>query len=451
VERDRYTINYRRAEARQVMSWIDAGQSGCLVGLRGAGKSNFLRFLLREDVRHHYLARNCPDTVFVLVSFLALTECSEWAVYELILDRLLDPVCRQCADEARDLASCHRRIMRSRDPLAARQALERCVGLLCRRPAQRVVLLLDEFDAVFGTLDPSLFRCLRAIRDAHKGQVVYVVVVADELIRLRDDLAQVEHFLRLVNRNLCYLGPYCQADAQQMARYLASQRSLELSPRDAARLVELSGGHAGLLKATVSLLWSAGFEGNLAKLPPVLAGEPALQAECRKVWDGLLEDEQGALCALVSGVHADPAALGSLRRRGLVREAGSQPPASSIFSPLFAGFVRRQTPPSMEGTVISRSPPVVQIDGRPVGDLTELEFELLCTLYERRGQVCTKDELIEHVYRQRYDRMRGGVPDGTLQTLISRLRAKIEPDPGRPRYVLTVRGAGYKFVERDAA
>ena len=450
MEQDRYTITYREAEARQVMSWIGAGQSGCLIGLRGAGKSNFLRFLLREDVQQHYLAHDCANTVFVLVSFLALTERTEWAVYELILDRLLAPVCLQCAEEASGLTSRHRRIMRSRDPLAARQALEQCVGLLCQRPVQRVVLLLDEFDAVFQTLDPSLFRCLRAIRDAHKGQVVYIVVVADELTCLRDDLGEVEHFLRLVTRNVCNLGPYCKADAQRMACYLAAQRSLKLSRDDAAHLVELSGGHAGLLKATLSLLWSAGFEGKLAKLDPVLANEPALQAECRKVWDGLLEGEQGALCALASGLRVDPAALGSLQRRGLVRETGPQPPTFSMFSPLFADFVRRQTPPSLERTVISRSPPNVQIDGRPVADLTELEFEVLCTLYERRGQVCTKDELIEHVYRLQYDRMKGGVTDGALQTLISRLRAKIEPDPGRPRYVVTVRGVGYKLVEPDA-
>jgi DNA-binding response OmpR family regulator len=63
--------------------------------------------------------------------------------------------------------------------------------------------------------------------------------------------------------------------------------------------------------------------------------------------------------------------------------------------------------------------------------------------------VCTKDELIANVYRQQYDRMKGGVTDEALQTLISRLRDKIEPDRRRPRYVVTIRGEGYKFVEPD--
>lgn len=448
MERDRYTITYREAEAREVMSWVKAGQSGCLVGLRGAGKSNFLRFLLCEDVQRHYLGQDCADFAFVLINFLALTERTEWAVYELILDRLLGQLPLLGIGGAEEMASLHREAMRSRDLLAAQRAVARCVDLLCQRPAQRVVLLFDEFDAMFRALDPSLFRCLRAIRDAHKGQVSYVVVASDELACLRDDLTQVEHFYRLVSRNARGLGPYSQADTRQMIHHLVSQRSIELSEDDTTRLVELSGGHAGLLKATLSLLWNARYEGDLAKLAPALNDEPAVRAECQKVWDSLPESEQAALCTLAGGAQADPPTLRRLQRKGLVREGQPAPP---LFSPLFADFVRQQTPSPLGGTVISRSPPIVQIDGQPVEGLTELEFETLCHLYEHRGQVCTKDDLIENVYRQQYDRMKGGVTDAALQTLISRLRAKIEPDPGHPRHVITVRREGYKFVEPDAA
>jgi DNA-binding response OmpR family regulator len=53
--------------------------------------------------------------------------------------------------------------------------------------------------------------------------------------------------------------------------------------------------------------------------------------------------------------------------------------------------------------------------------------------------------LIENVYRQRYDRMAGGVGDEALQALVSRLRTKVEP----PRHIVTVRGEGYRFVESE--
>ncbi len=436
----RYTLAYRATQARQVMDWVRAGQSGCLIGLRGAGKSNFFHFLLRQDVQQHYLGPDHANFVLVLIDLLALVERADWVIYSRILDRLLDKLdlLKIEKETVQELRALYQRVVRSRDPLNAQRAVERFMDVFCQQPQGRVVLLLDEFDAVFRSLDPSLFRCLRAIRDMHKDQVSYIITVASDLAHLRDDLAPVEHFYRLVSRNTCGLGPYDAADARRMIDYLASRRSVELGATDIARLIELSGGHAGLIKATLSLLWGAHQDGGLAELTPGLSGEPAIQTECRKVWDSLPESEQAALRALARGMHADPLALHSLEIKGLVQRG-------RLFSPLFADFI----PLPAQGLSVRRSPPVVQIADRRVETLTELEFETLAFLYERQGQVCTKDELIANVYRQQYDRMAGGVSDEALQTLISRLRNKIEPERQRPRYIVTVRGEGYKLVEPD--
>lgn len=446
MELERYPITYRAAEVRQIMDWIKAGQSGCIVGLHGGGKSNILYFLLDEKARRHYLGPGRADFLFVLVNMLALTECTEWATCELILDRLLGEICPPAIESevAEEVTALHREAMQARDLFTAERALERCVDTLCQRPGQRVVMLFSDFDAVFQALGPHLFRCLRAIYEAHKGQVSYIVVVASELDRLRDNLAAVDPFYRLVGRNVCYLGPFYEADAQYVVRYEAALRSAELDEADVARLVALSGGHAGTIKAILSLLWDTHRGDSLAELALSLEDEPTVQVECRKLWGSLAESEQAALCTLAAGRQTEPTALGHLQRRGLVQESQTGP---RLFSPLFAAFVRRQAPPPVQGTLVSRSPRIVQIEGRQVKDLTELEFELLCYLYEQRGRVCSKDELIEHVYRRQYERMAGGVSDEALHALVSRLRAKIEPDRERPVYVVTVRREGYKFVE----
>jgi len=440
ADQHRYTLAYRAAEARQVMGWIKAGQSGCLVGLRGAGRSNFLHFLLREDVRQYYLGQSYVDFALVLIDLLALTDHAEWAVYELILDRLsaqfgslgIEP------EIAKEIELRHQDVMWAMNPLMAQRTVERCVDALCRKPAQHVVLFFDEFDAVFGTVH-SLFRCLRAARDAHKGQVSYIVAVTSELAYQRDNIDEAEHFYRLVSRNVCGLGPYSEADARQMIGYLASQRSIELSEQDTTRLIGLSGGHAGLLKAILGPLEDVHQESDKARLILALQNEPTVQAECRKIWNGLLESERTAVCNLASAMQADSTTFNRLELKGLIPESHSDSPI--LFSPLFADFCRQHSPPSKEGMVIDRSLRIVIINGQRV-ELTELEFEMLCYLYEHQGRVCTKDELIENVYHQQYERMVGGVTDEALQILISRLRAKIEP----PRYILTVRGEGYKFV-----
>lgn len=68
------------------------------------------------------------------------------------------------------------------------------------------------------------------------------------------------------------------------------------------------------------------------------------------------------------------------------------------------------------------------------------EFELLEMLLRNSGRVMTRVQLIDRVWGSDY------VGDTkTLDVHIKRLRAKVEPDPGNPRHILTVRGLGYKF------
>ncbi len=439
---NRYTLSYRAAEAKKIMGWIKSGQCSCLVGLRGAGKSNFLRFLLRSDVQQHYLGRDYSKFAFVHIDLLSLVDHSSWAVYELILNRMVaqfDTLGAKNKSIA-DIASLHDEIMRRQDPLVAQRAIERYLNALLSRPSQRLVILFDEFNAVVETVDSSLFRSLRALRDAHKGRLIYIVVGSDDFAHLRSDRAESEHFYRLVSRNTCWLGPYNLADARQMVDYLAGQRSLELAPADTAHLIELCGGHAGLLKAVLTLLSNAPPKLNIKNQTRTLISEPTIEAECQQIWHNLLESEQVALRVLVNGTQIKPEMLTQLEFKGLVHT--SRP--SIVFSLLFNEFVQRQSPSPEKGLSVDSATGKVHINGELIATLKGLELDELCYLYEHRGKTCTKDDIMENVYRQHY---KNGVSDQMLQTLTARLRKKVEPDPKRPRYILTIRGEGYKLVE----
>jgi len=81
----------------------------------------------------------------------------------------------------------------------------------------------------------------------------------------------------------------------------------------------------------------------------------------------------------------------------------------------------------------------VSLDGRRV-ELTPTEFRLLETLASHPNQVFTRMQLI--------DRVQGHAFEGyerTVDAHIKNLRAKVEPDPRTPRYIVTVYGVGYRF------
>ena len=86
----------------------------------------------------------------------------------------------------------------------------------------------------------------------------------------------------------------------------------------------------------------------------------------------------------------------------------------------------------------------VTVDGQRQ-TLTMHEYELLCALARNAGRVLTRDQLLEQMKGDHADE----AFDRSIDVHVSRLRQKIEPDPRHPRYVKTVRGAGYLLARES--
>ncbi len=98
-------------------------------------------------------------------------------------------------------------------------------------------------------------------------------------------------------------------------------------------------------------------------------------------------------------------------------------PTGATFGPVAVDFVRRE----------------VTVGGVPT-HLSRREFELLALLLTPARRVWTRDELIDRLWPDR------DLSDSrTLDTHVHRLRAKLEPDPAAPRYLVTVRGVGFRI------
>lgn len=84
---------------------------------------------------------------------------------------------------------------------------------------------------------------------------------------------------------------------------------------------------------------------------------------------------------------------------------------------------------------------IVNSNGNNV-ELTNYEFQVLCLLAENSGRVFSKEQIYEVIWKEPCY----GMADNVM-SVIRRIRKKIEPDPQKPIYILTVWGMGYKFNE----
>jgi len=115
------------------------------------------------------------------------------------------------------------------------------------------------------------------------------------------------------------------------------------------------------------------------------------------------------------------------RMRALMRRAGGV----SLFSlPTL----------SVGGLTLDPATRTVQVADQSPHRLTHLEFRLLYTLMLHRGHIISTENIVERVwgYTGRGDRE-------LVRGLVRRLRAKVEPDPRSPTYIVTVPSVGYSF------
>ncbi len=98
---------------------------------------------------------------------------------------------------------------------------------------------------------------------------------------------------------------------------------------------------------------------------------------------------------------------------------------------------------SIDGLEVDPEKHSVTRDGRPIA-LTASEYKILLALMSFPGKAFSREELLSHCYQNS-----DAVIDRVVDVHIGKLRHKIEDDPAQPRFIVTVRGHGYRFSEDE--
>lgn len=439
--------NFRASEVNEILDTLNAGESCTIVGIGSVGKSNLLRFLGQEDVLHAKFGEESSSFLFVYLDANKLLKKSLWGLWELILHQLLLSLMDHGADDAaiQAIDNLHQR---STDPSTRHLALryvDRAIRMVCRQLGLRVVFLIDEFDTLCRMLPARGFSALRALRDDHKYQLMYVVAVRLELSRLRKEIEEIEAFEELVSLNTIWLGPYLEDDARYMLRRLEARHTTRLDKETTEHLLAATGGHPGLLRAAYRVAID-----NPDDLSRALALSSLVEDECRRLWLSLSTEEQRAIAMLANAVDSGSQqsdSLEPLRHKRVIGGTWADP--SGIFSPLFAEYISERRPVVGARIYVDRKRRIMWVNGRTVKKLSPLEYQFIEYLEARRGQVCSRDDLAEHLYPEDVALGAEGVTDARIDAIVKRVRKQIKSAGGNPKYVLTVRGHGFRLVDTD--
>ncbi len=210
-----------------------------------------------------------------------------------------------------------------------------------------------------------------------------------------------------------------------------------------------------ILRALQTNLRGAGYEVETAETAEQALAAAALKPPDAVIVDLVLPDRSGTeVCRELRRWSSAPilvlSVVGEEREKVAALDAGADDYVEKPFGidELLARLraaLRRAGPPGgpvleIGDLVVDLDKRSVEIGGKPV-QLTPHEFELLRVLAQNEGKLLTHPTLLREVWGPAY-----GDESHYLHVYVSNLRRKIEPDPARPRYLLTEPGAGYRLV-----
>lgn len=444
-------LPFRSADIDFILRTIAEGQSSSVVGLSNVGKSAFLRTVCQPDVLDRVLGKRANELVFVYVDCNLMLTLTSQGFYEVTLRAAQDVLNRIGAPQSilEPLNGLYHTIVEPPSEFAVPLAFNDAIDVISRNLERQIVILFDEFDEPFEHLDSRVLLNLRALSDKFGKRLSFVVATTTPL-RARSTDSDVSEFIELFVGRQRMLGMLTDAEAKMLAADWAGAEGAALNDHELDFIVEQAGGHAGLIQAVTRIVLKVGAGAPDESRDQALAlarerqeDDQTARAECSKLWRQLEEAERNALIDLVLDPQTSIEAsyLNGLREKGVLI---SEPPR--LFSAHFLGFVRRQRrarQAAQAGVWVDVDAGEVSVDGQPVPTLTDLEYRLLLLLWGRLDKLCDKFQIVEGVWGQDYI---DEVDDARIEKLVSRLRAKLEEDPGNPRYLVTVRGRGYKLV-----
>lgn len=432
-------ITYRAELLKDLLPRLFVGECCSLLGVGGVGKSNLTQFMQRLDVQAAY-GGNEHTWIVLIDAYRRLRgeHSVEYAIYEqMIHGVIMEAERRICSSELISWATdLHSRIIDQRSAHLAHRYLERICDRLCKQTGVQLIFVFDQFEDLWVSLEAGFFLSLRSLRDQYKYEVVYLVLTRAPLRRLRTDLSAVESFWELFSPHTYGLGMYSPRDAVDMLARLATRAQISLDDASQEQLLTLSGCHPALLR---TLFWTFSSSPEQVWDVDQAASINTVAEECCKLWEDLSPDEQLAARALANKVSPESTstALIDLRLKSLAVGAPIK-----LFSPVFAAYIQQIHSANAHGIVVDLPLRTVFMDGQPLPEkLARLEFKLIVYLARHTERVCSRDEILQELYKDKVLEAN----DQRLDTLLHRLRESLREDARRPRYLVIHRGLGVQL------
>jgi len=388
-----FPIAYRADVVSKIFENISKRESFSFIGMEDNCKINVLRFLsTRTDIQKKYLGNKTDKYLYVLTDLNELMEPTVTGFYHLVALSLIEAL----KNEKIDFSFLNNIFIDS--PQILLKSLKEDFAKAIEKTGKTIVLIFNEFDVVSQNLNIDLItRNLVALRNIARFNIIFIFTL------LRPVNLPYSFYKKTV-----WMTPFSGKDALGVISRNEGRYEVSLSSSQKEKIIELSGGHAGMIKFMVQ---------NLADVNP-------------KTTDAKIKglDEVGDVCLqnerLLSPLtDIEKSKLKNNQYDELLLKLGFQIKINGkarCFSPALEKYLRKNkgcTPLFC----FDKENNEIYFFGKPITkELTLKEFSLMKLLIDSPDKIFKRDEIMEKIWEN------GEYPsDWAFDKLISRLRKKL--------------------------
>lgn len=433
-----YPDTTRQKEIEKILSFIKEGNSCQIVSMAGVGRSNLLGLLsYNRNVRIKHLGLNQKNFHFVLLNFSEirkkpLVEATKF-IFLSILDSLRERGMKKDYDYINKI---FKESVEFNDELVLFNGLKKIIDYFALEKNLTLVLLFDRFEEYVPMLTSEFFANLRILRNRAKYHFSIII----SLNRPLEDLIEPQlfaDFFEYIAGRIIYLPILDKTGLDFRISYLEKVTGKKLNKITIDKALILTKGHGRLTILVLETILSLEkLPENNKQLIEYLLSQRPIRSALFAIWNYLNPSEQQYFI----DKFQEPIFLEQIE---LCYNGKTTIP---LFDEFIKHFILDNKQKTINNKIIfDKNTNEIKKGETIISDsLTSFEFKLLKYLMLNKEKIIAKDEIINIVWGDKTTTL--GVTDQALDQLIFRLRKKIENNPNKPEYILTIKGRGFRFA-----
>lgn len=392
-------LSYREDIVKQFFYNFIKGESFSFIGIKDNCKINLLRFVaLRPDVQKKYLGNKAQNFIFSLIDLNQLPEVSLSNFYHLLALSL----------------GIKLNNSEINNPLLGMRRIKNSLKAITNKTGKKIILLFNNFDLLLSLNLKDIYHNLVAISQDTDSDVIFVFTGNRPF--------DLDTFFF---KKIIWMTPFSKYDALDIVKRNQDLYGVKISQDHAKKIIELSGGHGGLIKFIIQEISNLKKPSTVDILLDRLYENSDVCFQCERILSTLNEVEKAKLAS------SEPDEF--LINLGLQNKNNNQ---VRVFSPLLDYYLHNSK--CLEAFCFDRENDIIYLWGKSISkNLTSYEYTFLRALLENPQKVFKRDEIMAKIWGE------NNFPsDWALDKLVSRLRKKLGETSKSPKFFKILRNKG---------